>query len=357
MFENQFMLLIGLLGVVIVLLVILLVKRPKLASGEGKEQEILQNLATLQTSLQNQVEQNRADKSELDNKNETLMLQQQNSLGSLQALSQNLYQTYQEMMRQFQVINGRTLTSAQMLENVENNISGMNDIMVNKKARGNWGEYQLNTLLSVYAGDSQEIFETQYPLKNGYIGDVALHLPENKKVLMIDSKFPMENYQNLINSELTETELAKYTSMFKQNIKKHINDISKKYITNETVDFAVMFIPSEAIYTYICSENSDLIEYGHSKHVLMTSPTTLLGVVFTLVNATKDYNRSRHVKEIEKTIVKMSNDTRRLVERLEKVQTASDNLQKSLKDATISSDKINMTVQKIASGYVEGSVE
>lgn len=337
---------------VLILLLVLIIIVSKTNKKE-ENQEILQSLASLQTGLQNQADQNKLIKEELDKKNETLMLQQQNSLGSLQNLAQSLYQTHQEMSSQFQAINERAVSSNQILQSVESNISGMNDIMVNKKSRGNWGEYQLNTLLSIYAGDSQEIFEAQYKLKNGYIGDVALHLPGNEKVLMIDSKFPMENYQSLIDLQLTEAEFAKYSSLFKQNIKKHINDISKKYITGETTDFAVMFIPSEAIYTYICSDNSDLIEYGHSKHVLMTSPTTLLGVVFTLVNATKDYNRSRHVKEIEKTIAKMSDDTRRLTERLEKVQTASGNLQKALKDVVISSDKINVTVQKIANGYVE----
>lgn len=350
MTSNQF--LITLLALILVLLIMLISKVGK-TNSKDQSQEILQSLASLQAGLQNQAEQNRATKEELDKKNETLMLQQQNSLGSLQNIAQSLYQTHQEMSSQFQAINEKTISSNQILQNVESNISGMNDIMVNKKSRGNWGEYQLNTLLSIYAGDSQEIFSTQYALKSGVIGDVALKLPGNEKVLIIDSKFPMENYQSLIAPELTEAEYAKYSSLFKQNIKKHINDISKKYISEETTDFAVMFIPSEAIYTYICSDNSDLIEYGHSKHVLMTSPTTLLGVVFTLVNATKDYNRSRHVKEIEKTIAKMAEDTRRLTERLGKVQTASNNLQKALKDAVISSEKIDGVVQKVANGYIE----
>lgn len=142
-------------------------------------------------------------------------------------------------------------TSSGKVEDIANRVIALNDIMVNKKSRGNWGEYQLNNLLSVYAGDNQEIFETQYSLKNGYIGDVALHLPGTDKVMIIDSKFPLENYQNLT-KDISDVEMAKYESLFKQNIKKHINDISKKYITSQTVENAVMFIPSEAIYMYVC---------------------------------------------------------------------------------------------------------
>lgn len=238
-------------------------------------------------------------------------------------------------------------TSSMVLSDVSSRIIAMNDIMVNKKSRGNWGEYQLNTLLSTYAGENQNIFEVQYPLKNGYIGDVALHLPDNKKVLMIDSKFPMENFEKLQDETIED---KKYESLFKQNIKKHINDISKKYITPETVDLAVMFIPSEAVYFQVCAYHSDLIDYAHQKHVLITCPTTLIGVVFTLVNATKEFNRSKHIKDIEKHIVMMEEDTKRLVARLDKVQSASDSLAKALKDAQTSAGKIDARVTKISAG-------
>lgn len=127
----------------------------------------------------------------------------------------------------------------------------------------------------------------------------------------------------------------------------------KKYITKETVDLAVMFIPSEAIYTYICAENEDLVAYAHTKHILLTSPTTLLGVVFTLINATKDFNRSNHIKDIEKSIILMADDARRLGERMDKVQSSTDILEKSLKDARISADKISNRIQRFADGYVE----
>lgn len=281
--------------------------------------------------------------------NKDMLMKQQETLTTMQHLNDN----YKLMMEQLQKMNISNASSSQIISDISSRISSMNDIMVNKKSRGNWGEYQLNTLLSVYAGENQEIFETQYSLKNGFIGDVALHLPGNDKVMMIDSKFPLENYQNLIEDEITEVELNKYVSLFKQNIKKHINDISKKYITAETTEQAVMFVPSEAIYTYICAEHSELIDYAHSKHVLITSPTTLLGVVFTLVNATKDFNRTKHVKEIEKTIVTMSEDAKRLNERMEKTQVYINTLTKSFNEVKTSTDKITTKINKIADGYVE----
>ena len=197
-------------------------------------------------------------------------------------------------------------------------IDGMHEInviMTNTKKRGTFGEYQLYHILSLYCGDNQHIYEEQYHLSNGKIGDAALHLPGNTKVLIIDSKFPMENYLKIVDNPKD----ISYQNEFKKNVKKHIDDISNKYITEETLEEAVMFIPSEAIYLYLCDECADLYDYAHNKKVLMTSPSTLMGVVFTLINITKDFNRSENIKEIEKQIIKLKSDTDRLDDRYVKL--------------------------------------
>lgn len=301
------------------------------------------------------------DESDLDNtqllhnvqqEREKIMLKQQENITSVKAISDNLFQMQQLLERKFNELELSTTGSTQILSNVSQDINEMNRVMINKKSRGNWGEYQLDTLLSIYCGESKEIYQMQYTLGNGMIGDAALKLPGNKKILIVDSKFPMENYVRILDSS-NETDRTRYSGLFKIDIKKHIDDIMKKYITKEIVDLAVMFIPSEAIYTYICAENEDLVAYAHTKHILLTSPTTLLGVVFTLINATKDFNRSNHIKDIEKSIILMADDARRLGERMDKVQSSTDILEKSLKDARISADKISNRIQRLADGYVE----
>ena len=301
------------------------------------------------------------DESDLDNtqllhnvqqEREKITLKQQENITSVKAISDNLFQMQQLLERKFSELELSTTGSTQILSNVSQDINEMNRVMINKKSRGNWGEYQLDTLLSIYCGESKEIYQMQYTLGNGMIGDAALKLPGNKKILIVDSKFPMENYVRILDSS-NETDRTRYSGLFKIDIKKHIDDIMKKYITKETVDLAVMFIPSEAIYTYICAENEDLVAYAHTKHILLTSPTTLLGVVFTLINATKDFNRSNHIKDIEKSIILMADDARRLGERMDKVQSSTDILEKSLKDARISADKISNRIQRLADGYVE----
>lgn len=300
-----------------------------------------------------------------EHKNNEGMVQLQSLLNSQQQSISTLNQQSLDSMKNEEMIAERlrnmnenvlsllkeSTTSSQKVNGIADRVNALNDIMVNKKSRGNWGEYQLNNLLSVYAGDNQEIYEVQYSLKNGYIGDVALHLPGTDKVMIIDSKFPLENYQNLLNKDLSDVEISKYEGLFKQNIKKHINDIAKKYINSQTVENAVMFIPSEAIYMYVCGNHSELIEEAHKKHILITSPTTLIGVVFTLVNLTKDFKRSRNIKALEKDIVGMYQDVERLYTRLDKVDNTISNLQKNFKDVRTSSEKIGGRIVKIHDGY------
>ena len=275
----------------------------------------------------------------------------QNSLKSIEKEEtiaerlRNMNQNVQDLLKESTISSGK-------VEDIASKVISLNNIMINKKARGNWGEYQLNNLLSVYAGDNQEIFEIQYSLKSGSIGDVALHLPGTEKVMIIDSKFPLENYQNMINDNFSELEKANFEKEFKLNIKKHINDISQKYITSETVENAVMFIPSEAIYMYLCGYCSELIEIAHKKHVLITCPTTLIGIVFTLVNATKDFKRSKNIKSLEKDIVKMYDDVGRLYSRLDKVDKNINTLQNSFAEVKTSSKLIGNKIIKIHDGYV-----
>lgn len=230
-----------------------------------------------------------------------------------------------------------------------NDMHDINVIMTNTKKRGTFGEYQLYHILSLYCADNQHIYEEQYHLSNGKIGDAALHLPGNTKVLIIDSKFPMENYLKIVDNPKD----ISYQNEFKKNVKKHIDDISNKYITEETLEEAVMFIPSEAIYLYLCDECADLYDYAHSKKVLMTSPSTLMGVVFTLINITKDFNRSENIKDIEKRIIKLKGDTDRLDDRYGKVMKNLNTLEKSLKELEISKDKISKTINQAYDGAIE----
>ena len=286
-------------------------------------------------------------------KEQTLLLKSQETSTSVDALNRQFQQLYRQIIQ----LERDTVVLGETIEHVRQQVSAMNQVMINKKARGNWGEYQLQMLLELYAGECREVYETQYKLDNGTIGDVALHLAGSSQVMIIDSKFPMENYQAMADHEGDAAALQRSENLFRTSIKKHINDIAKKYINAQTCDQAVMFVPSEAVYMYICSKCSDLLDYAFAHHVLITSPTTLIGVVFTLVHATKDYRRSVHVKQIEQEIIALKDDSRRLVQRLEKSANAMRQSLSALEETQISAQKIFRRIEKVSEGETKNTAE
>lgn len=282
-------------------------------------------------------------------KDQSLLLKSQQAADGVDALSRQ----FQTLYNQLKQITRDSALSLSGMDQIQKHIAAMNQVMVNKKARGNWGEYQLLMLLQLYAGDAKEVYESQFTLDNGMIADAALHLPNSDRVLAIDSKFPMEYYQSVVANEADRTAQERSAALFRTGIKKHINDIARKYITPQTSDQAVMFVPSEAVYTFICGECSDLLDYAYQKRVLLTSPTTLIGVVFTLVNATKDARRAAHINEVEKTVVAMQEDAGRLVQRVEKSMRFLQQALKSVEEAHISSRKLARRIEKVSEGDIE----
>lgn len=279
----------------------------------------------------------------------TLMLKTQETATTLLSLQQQ----FQTLSQEFHVLNKGSFHNSTVIDEISQNLNEMQKIMVNKKARGNWGEYQLETLLALYIGENKNMMERQYSLQNGYIADVALHVPDAQQVLIIDAKFPMENYQNIIDAKTPRSLQERYVQLFKSNIKKHIHDIAKKYINIETLDLAVMFIPSEAVYTYICSDCPELIDEAYQKHVLMASPTTLAGIVFTLLNVLRQFQRTEHMKEIEEEIYALLEDTDRLLERTRKASQAANQMTKQLEEVQISAQKLAKRMACIKEGEPE----
>ncbi|MBO6047863.1 MAG: DNA recombination protein RmuC [Erysipelotrichaceae bacterium] len=232
------------------------------------------------------------------------------------------------------------------LNTLTHQITDMNAIMTNTKKRGNFGEYQLEHLLSLYCGDAKSIYEMQYHLSNSRIPDAIMHLPDTDRVLCIDSKFPTVNYLRIVDDPSDVNAIRD----FRKDVKKHIKDIASKYITEETAEEAIMFVPSEAIYLYLCQEQGDLIEQAHRQHVLITSPSTLMGVVFTLINITKDFKRSQNLEHMEKAIIAMKDDCERLVNRLTSTLQTYETLNKKLGDLSTSIYKVSNTVERLYDG-------
>lgn len=185
-------------------------------------------------------------------------------------------------------------------------LNQLQDILKNPKQRGTiLGEYYLETILSKVL--PPKTFQTQYAFKNGEIVDAVVFV--GKKIIPIDSKFSLENYNRIIDAHKGGVDPEPFVNEFKKDIKKRIDETSK-YIrpAEDTLDFAFMFIPHESIYYdllvaevgTIKVNTQDLVSYAFEKKVIIVSPTSFLAYLQTVLQGL----RSLQIEESAKDIVK-----------------------------------------------------
>ena len=191
-------------------------------------------------------------------------------------------------------------------------VSSFQDIFKAPKLRGQWGEASLEHILSQYF--PQELYKIQYLFPSGEQVDAVLKLP-NGMVLPIDSKFPSENFAKMAESPDEERNIFK--KKFIDNVKTRISEIASKYVlpSEGTVDFALMYVPAEAIYYEIVNNLSrefDIANYAWSKKIILTSPNTIYLTLRTIEHWFRDTQISRQTQEILKRLEKVRQDSEKL---------------------------------------------
>src|SRR5574344_705181 len=117
------------------------------------------------------------------------------------------------------------------IDNLSNDIVSLQSVLTDKKSRGIFGEVNLkNIMVNVFGENNEKIYKMQYGFDNGTIADCVLFAPEPLGTIAIDSKFPLENYQRMVDKNNTEFERKEAEKLFKVDVKKHIDAISSKYI-------------------------------------------------------------------------------------------------------------------------------
>ena len=190
------------------------------------------------------------------------------------------------------------------------NVVSLQEVLNDKRSRGAFGEVQLNSLIRNVLPENS--FKLQHTLSNGKIADCVLFLPQPTGNVVVDAKFPLENYRKMMDFEQADSDRKLAQRQFKMDIKKHINDISSKYlIDNETADGAIMFIPAEAIFAEIHGHQSDLVEFANKKRVWLASPTTLMAILTTARSVLKDEATRKQIHIIQAHLSDLAQDFNR----------------------------------------------
>lgn len=190
--------------------------------------------------------------------------------------------------------------------NFSGQLQNLQDILKNPKQRGILGEYYLETVLKNVLPPGS--YQMQYPFKDGVIVDAAVFI--DKRIIPVDSKFSLENYNRILEAR-DPAEKKRYESAFVADLKVRIDETSKYVKPDEnTMDFAFMFIPSEAVYYdllinkvgAVADDTRNLIHYAGQKKVIVVSPTSFLAYLQTVLQGLKNQKISEQAKDIIKQV-------------------------------------------------------
>ena len=310
---------IGLLVILIILVIISLMKNIN-------ESNITERLGKLELSLTKELGdfKNDINKDQNDNftkLNETI---ERRLLAINEKVNERLDQNFEKTNKTFMNVIERLskIDEAQKkIETLSTDIVSLQSILTDKKTRGIYGEVTLTHILSnVFGEKNDNIYRLQYKLSNGTIADSVVFAPEPLGTIIIDSKFPLEHYELMVDKKLSNEERIKAEKLFKMDMKKHIDAISSKYIIpGETSNQAILFLPAEAIFAEINAYHEDIINYAYNKKVWITSPTTLISTLTVIEMIIMNMEKDKYAKIIHDELNKLGLEFSRYKERWDKL--------------------------------------
>ena len=232
------------------------------------------------------------------------------------------------------------------IDELSTNVVSLQEVLTDKRSRGAFGEVQMAGLIRNVMPEGS--YALQHTLTNGMRVDCIMFLPDPTGHIAIDSKFPLNSYQKMMDDEASETERLNAAKQFRLDIRKHIKDISDKYIIkDETADGAIMFIPAEAVFAEIHAHQPKLVDEAQRARVWMVSPTTLMAVLTTARAVLKDSATRQQVHVIQEHLVNLAKDFDRFRLRMNNLSKHIQQANNDVKDVHISANKISSRFEKI----------
>lgn len=335
---------IGLLVIILILVVVSITKG-------GNEANITERLGKLEVSMMKEL----GDlKSSLNSDfNKLSERQDQRLILMNEKVNERLDQNFEKTNKTFSNVLERLskIDEAQKkIDSLSSDIVSLQGILTDKKTRGIFGEVNLKHILSSVFGERNDsIYRLQYSLPNGTIADSILFAPEPLGTIAIDSKFPLENYRNMVDKNISRVGREKYEKLFKADVKKHIDAISSKYIIpGVTSDQAIMFLPAEAIFAEINAYHSDIIDYAYKRRVWIASPTTLISTLTVIQMLLKNIERDKYTSVIHEELNKLGVEFGRYRDRWDKLSRSIETVSRDVNDIHTTTEKITKRFNSIS---------
>lgn len=334
--------------IIVLLLVVILVLLVLNITKKNNDSEMIERLGRFEVTILKEVSDFKASLTKDLNNDFTLLNERiENKLNKINdKVNERLDQNFEKTNKTFTNVLERLskIDEAQKkIETLSTDIVSLQSILTDKKSRGIFGEVNLKHILtSVFGEKNDKLYSLQYTLPNGTIVDSILFAPEPLGTIGIDSKFPLENYQLMVDRRKTEVERAGYEKQFKLDVKKHIDAISSKYIIpGVTSNQAIMFLPAEAIFAEINAYHQDIIDYAYKKNVWITSPTTLISTLSVIEMIVKNIERDKYTSIIHDELNKLGLEFSRYKERWDKLARSIQVVNKDVESVHITTEKIS----------------
>lgn len=347
---------IGLLVVLIILVIFSL-------SKNINESNITERLGKLETNMVKELGEFKSDLGRgLNNDFDKVSERLDYKLGQINdRVNERLDQNFEKTNKTFNNVLERLskIDEAQKkIDSLSTDIISLQNVLTDKKARGTFGEVNLKHIMSSVFGNSSSLYQMQYKFDTGDIADCVLFAPDPLGTIAIDSKFPLENYQRMVDKSVPIQSREIFEKQFVLDVKKHIDDISKKYIIpNVTTDQAILFLPAEAVFAEINAYHQELVDYAYKKKVWLTSPTTLISTLTTIEIIIKNIERDKYASLIHEELKMLDQEFMRYKDRWDKLSSHMETVSKDVKDIHTTTLKITKRFDSINSVEVKDEIE
>ncbi|MFU2158835.1 DNA recombination protein RmuC [Caldisericum sp. AR60] len=251
------------------------------------------------------------------------------------SVSQSVVDNMKEILSSFGSLKeeyGQISTKILTLNEISNDVKTLKSYLTNPKVRGRWGERLVEDIIKLVGLQENVNYVKQQATEEGR-PDFTFFLP-NGKSINLDAKFSLDNYMKYVESQ-NDMEREQFKDNFLKDIKNTIKEVAKRdYVNDKTVDFAIVFIASEAAYSFLIAEEPDIIDESLSKKIVLCSPTNLYAMLSVVRQASEYFTLEKTSKEIMELMQRFNKEWGNFTSKFDKLDEAIDNLRKTFNEIT-----------------------
>ncbi|HTK79420.1 MAG TPA: DNA recombination protein RmuC [Rhizomicrobium sp.] len=230
------------------------------------------------------------------------------------------------------------------ISSLSTQVVSLQEILSDKQTRGAFGQERMEAIVADQLAPDH--YEFQATLSNGSRPDCIIRIPNFKGAIVVDSKFPLEAYEELRQASDGERKAA--LARLKADVQKHVKDIAEKYlIPGETQSPALMFVPSESIYAELHISCSDVVQKARRMQVVIVSPHVFMLAINTIQSLMRDAKMREQAHKIQLAVVELLQDVKRLGDRIGNLRTHFDRTSKDIAEIETSMKRIESRAAKI----------